>query len=183
MSVSNHQAADSLHEIKRFERRSATAYGYRKVSPHLIIWGVVWIIGYSLSYARPQWWELWPVLCTLGIAGDFAIAWHTAAEGAQALDWRIAATLVTIFLFICAVFAIIPPNSGLQVGAFIPILVALFYSLLGIWMRGIKMVLLGLAVGALTVGGYFGVPHYFAFWMAGVGGGALLLGGIWLKGV
>ena len=33
----------------------------------------------------------------------------------------------------------------------------------------------------LTVGGYFWLAPYFMLWMAGVGGGALILGGLWLR--
>ncbi|HVB86508.1 MAG TPA: hypothetical protein VNK23_07585 [Candidatus Dormibacteraeota bacterium] len=46
-----------------------------------------------------------------------------------------------------------------------------------------RMAILGFAVGALTAGGYFSLPQYFLLWMAGVGGGALILGGLWLRKV
>lgn len=37
-------------------------------------------------------------------------------------------------------------------------------------------------LGLLTVGGYICLQPYFLLWLAGVGGGALILGGIWLRG-
>jgi DNA-binding MarR family transcriptional regulator len=69
----------------------------------------------------------------------------------------------------------------LQAGAVFPLLVALWYALLGIWRRGMRMALLGLVLGLLTVAGYFWLAQYFLLWMAVVGGGALILGGFWLR--
>ena len=183
MSVPNHQAAESLHEIEHAGRRSATAYGYQKASPHLILWGVIWMAGYSMSYARPQWSALWPVLVLLGLAGDFAIGRRAGTSGSRTYGWRFAASALALFLFFVAMFAIMPPKSGMQVGAFVPIFVALCYTIAGIWKSGARMVLLGLALGALTIGGYFWVSQYFLLWMAAVGGGALILGGLWLRSI
>jgi hypothetical protein len=86
-----------------------------------------------------------------------------------------------VILFISAIFAIMPPRTSAQIAAFFPILVALFYLLIGIWTRGARMIVLGLAVGALTLFGYFYLPVYFLLWMAVVGGGGMILGGIWLR--
>ena len=43
------------------------------------------------------------------------------------------------------------------------------------------MIVLGVALTALTVLGFFWVPQYFALWMAVVGGVGLILGGVWLR--
>ena len=181
MSMPENQAAQSLHDIESAARRSAVAYGYQKSSPHLIIWGLIWMAGYSATYLKPQWNASWPVLVMLGIAGDFAIALRSGARASRAYDWRFAASILSIFLFWVAVFAIMPPRSGLQVGAFIPIFVALCYAMAGIWKRAARMLLLGLALGVLTIAGYFWVTQYFLLWMAVVGGGSLILGGLWLR--
>jgi hypothetical protein len=45
-----------------------------------------------------------------------------------------------------------------------------------------RLVVTGVGVMAATMVGYFALPHiYFAFWMALVGGGALILTGYWLQ--
>jgi hypothetical protein len=184
MSVTNSSAAQSLDEIQRAQRRSAVAYGYQKASPHLILWGFIWAVGYSATYFRPQASAaVWLVLVLLGIGTDFWIGRHTAAEGARTHDWRFAASMLAAFLFFVALFTIMPPRSGLQVGAIIPIFFGLCYAIGGIWKRGTRFVLLGLAVGVLTVGGYLWLSQYFLLWMAAVGGGALILGGLWLRRV
>ena len=76
-----------------------------------------------------------------------------------------------------------PPSSGLQVAAFFPLLIALWYVLQGIWARSARIGVLGLALGVLAVAGYLWLGAYFLLWMAGAGGGALILGGFWMRGV
>jgi hypothetical protein len=39
----------------------------------------------------------------------------------------------------------------------------------------------GIGMAALTLVGYYLFPAYFFFWMAVVGGGALMLAGLWLR--
>jgi len=179
---SEYKAADALHEIEHTQQRSAVTYGYRRSSPYLILWGVIWIVGYTGDYLRPNWWALWPALIVLGIVAGFFFGGHTAAKGSRAEGWRYGATAVMLFLFFWATFAVLPPKSGAEVGAFLPIFVGLCYSIYGIWARAARILVLGLAVGVLTVGGYFYQPQYFLLWMAAVGGGALILGGLWLRG-
>jgi hypothetical protein len=179
---SEYQAADALHEIEHTQRRSAVTYGYRRTSPYLILWGVIWIVGYTGIYLRPHWWALWPALTVVGIAASFFFKSGSVSKASSAYGWRYGATAVVLFLFFWATFAVLPPKSGVEVGAFLPVCVALSYAIYGIWNRAVRMLLLGLAVGALTLGGYFYLPHYFLLWMAAVGGGALLLGGLWLRG-
>ena len=40
---------------------------------------------------------------------------------------------------------------------------------------------LGLALIGLTALGYFVMPEYFRYWMAAVGGGGLIVGGLWMR--
>jgi hypothetical protein len=79
------------------------------------------------------------------------------------------------------VFAILPPHSTAQGAALFPLVVALLYVVAGVSTRAARITWLGFALGALTVGGFFWLPQYFLLWMAGVGGGTLILAGAWLR--
>ncbi|MGH9687920.1 MAG: hypothetical protein ACRD5K_12600 [Candidatus Acidiferrales bacterium] len=182
MNMRPEEAAHALLDIERAERHSSAAYHYRKASSHLILWGGIWILGYSAAYVWPRGWLIWFALVPIGIAGGFLFRRREGAMTARGA-WRYGATVVGAFLFIWAVLAILPPRSDAQVAALIPLLVAVCYVMLGVWRGGNRLALLGVAVGALTVGGYFWLPQYFLIWMAGVGGGALILGGLWLRRV
>ena len=182
MTIQPQEAADALRDIEQARRNSAKAYRYQRFSPHLFLWGAIWIIGYTISYFRPSASLIWMALVVIGLAASFWMgAQGAGAHAGASQGWKYGATALAIFLFITALFAILPPKSPEQLGAFFPILVALLYALVGIWMGGIRIILLAVALGALTVGGYFWLPQYFALWMAGVGGGALILGGFWLR--
>ena len=183
MPLTPTEAADALRDIDQMEQRSSTVRGYQKASPYLILWGFIWLIGYSLSYARPQWGIAWAVLSVIGVIGSFVVGMRLRSEGNRGGGWRYGATFLAVFFFITALFAIMPPRQPMQVGAFFPILVALFYSLIGIWSRGQRMLITGVAIAVLTLIGFFYLPAYFMLWMAVVGGGGLILGGIWLRSV
>lgn len=182
MSIPHQEAADALRNIEEAQHQSAKVYHYHRFSPHLFLWGAIWILGYAVNYFRPSASLVWVALVAIGLIGSFLLGARRASAPAGASHgWKYGVTAIAIFLFITAVFAILPPKSEAQVGAFFPILVALFYALVGIWTGGTRIVLLALALGALTVTGYFWLPQYFLLWMAGVGGGALILGGLWLR--
>jgi|SRR5215469_1041348 len=184
MPIQRQDAASALQEIANTEKQSHTAYHYQKAAPHLFLWGLIWIVGYAVTYLRPAWYPLWDVLIVLGFVGSFLISFRTRGKGSHtSFGWRYAATVVAVFLFVTALFAILPPQSSLQIDAFFPLLIALWYVLIGVWTRGTRIALLGLALGLLTVGGYFWLHHYFPLWMAVVGGGSLILGGFWLRKV
>lgn len=52
-------AANALKEIANAEKHSGQAYHYQKASPHLFLWGVIWVIGYAVTYANPRWYFVW----------------------------------------------------------------------------------------------------------------------------
>jgi hypothetical protein len=180
MPVSPNEAEQALREISKTERVSATTYGYRTASPHLIVWGVVWMIGYGSAYLKPTWSAIWPILTVIALAISLWLGWKER-HSVQSVDWRYRATLLVAFLFTVAMFAILSPKTPAQIGAFTPMLVALLYCLAGIWTHGVRMLMTGIVLAVLTVIGYFWLPGLFLLWMAAVGGGALILGGIWLR--
>ena len=64
----------------------------------------------------------------------------------------------------------------------VPMVVATIYAVFGIW-KGLRFLFAGIAVAALTLIGFFFLPQYFLLWMAAVGGGSLMLVGVWLRKV
>lgn len=182
MTLSRDEAANSLRDIAAAEHRSSTAYGYRRGAPFLILWGVIWLIGYGEPWLFPPGWRwLWPSLVAIGTLGSFAIGRFIRPAGQAARDERFALTFVAVFAFVWAQMAIFHPSDPAQIAAYFPILVALHYVLIGIWSRGHRMTLLGLFVAGLTLGCYFWLTQYLLPLMAVVGGGGLILGGLWLR--
>ena len=183
MPLSKQEAAEALKYITLTERRSGEVHAYQTSSPFLILWGVLWAIGYTVSYFRPAWGSVWLALVVIGVIGSFWLGARVRPTKAKGYDWRFSASSLAVFFFIFALFSILPPTSNAQVGAFFPILVALYYGLIGIWTRAIRMMFTGAALAILTLVGFFYLPQYFLLWMAFVGGGGLILGGLWFRKV
>lgn len=182
MTISKKQAESALEDLEQVGIRSVTLYKYTKVSPHLIAWGFVWIAAYGLSDALPSKATLiWLIANFVGVALSICIDRGNSRATSQAKG-RVGAAIITVLAFMMATFAILPPDSGKQVSAFIPLVIATTYILLGIW-HGRRLVILGALQGTLTLLGFFFLHSHFNLWMASVGGGTLILTGIWLKRV
>ena len=179
MSLSQQDASAALHDIEAAEARSAMLRDYRHASPHLIGWGVLWVIGYGLNDLFPMHGgAIWSVVVPVGLIADLA-----AMRGARRDEaWRIFAAIGAVSVFVVALVFVMAPVSGRQVATVIPLFVALLYVLRGIWV-GPRYIVAGLAIAALTLAGFWFIGRYFSLYMAVVGGGALILGGLWLRRV
>jgi hypothetical protein len=176
MPVSPQEAAEALHEIEVARSRSSTLRRYQLVAPHFFLWGAVWAIGYGATDLMPARGRLiWGVLLPIAVACGFFITRNRRGGNSGSNFAAVAATMAT---FLAATFAIMWPVAGRQVAAFIPLVVATSYVLVGIWL-GLRFVVAGAVVAVATLGGFFLLSEHFALWMAVVGGGSLILAGIW----
>jgi hypothetical protein len=176
MTLSPEDAAAALRDIDVAQERSHRLRGYQHGAPHFIIWGILWFVGYGLTDIFGHANAIWAVLVPIGVIAGIA-ANRGASDGAS---WRYAATALATFAFFFATLAVMWPVSARQISAFIPLVVALFYVIGGIW-AGLRYVVAGIAVAALTLAGYFLIGAHFLAWMAIVGGGGLILAGLWLR--
>ena len=68
MTLSSNEAADALRDIAAAETRSQRAYGYQRGSPFLILWGILWAIGYGLTAAWPmRGYAIWAAILAIGL--------------------------------------------------------------------------------------------------------------------
>lgn len=179
MNLSPKDAAAALHEIEQTENRSLTLFSYRAAAPHFMIWGAIWCVAYTLTdYFPHQANAIWGILTPIGVIAGMIVT----RIGRRQLQWRYLAAVIAVFGFFLAAFAVMWPVSGQQIAAFIPLFVALMYVLWGV-RSGQRFVIVGVVVAALTLVGYFVLKEHFLLWMAAVGGGSLILAGIWLRRV
>ncbi|HUO92134.1 MAG TPA: hypothetical protein VMU22_04390 [Rhizomicrobium sp.] len=181
MPLTSNEAADALRDLSETERRSARAYGYHNAAPHLILWGLIWIGEYGGYYLFPHYPLIFPILSFVGVLGSFVIGTRMQPTKPARFSWRYFTTFIAFVAFMSALFAIMPPTRGEQIGAFFPLVVALAYTLMGIWLGLVRIGIVGIAIGLLTLVGHFYLQQYYLLWFAFVGGGALILGGLWLR--
>lgn len=176
--ITTQQAHDALREAANTERRSAEAYSYGRSAPYCILWGLIWMAGYGgmTVLKGPDVGWLWLILSAIGMALSIWVGSHTGSG----TGWRMGLVFVIITAFSFALFSVLPPTSPLQVGAYSPLLLSAIYAAMGLW-KGIRYILLGAFLAVATLGAYFFLKDFFFIWMAVVGGGSLLLAGLWMR--
>jgi len=184
MSLSSKEAAASLSQVEEASRRSSQLYFYHRSSPHLIMWGIIWIIGYGGTglfplYSNP----LWAVLVLIGCGGGVILGRCSKPDGIKSgpYAWRFAALWAVILFFVFATYAILQPQHGRQFAAYPALITGSVYMAVGLW-SGLRYVISGMVVVALTLVGFFYIEPIF-FWFAAVGGGAMILTGLWFRTV
>jgi hypothetical protein len=186
--ISKPEAADSLREVERVHRRTGEGSAYAKASPHLLLGGLIWTIGYGACGLLPpeRWGLVWGALGLAGLIGSYAVAYASQRTDprnpavrivhASRILWMIATTMA----FIAATFLLFRPSDPLTFLAFPALLMAFVYVLLG--SLGLsRFRWLGAGMFALLILGLITGREAIAFWVAAVGGGGLILGGFWLR--
>jgi hypothetical protein len=180
MSMTKEDATEALRLVEEAGARSTTLRRYESIAPHLIMWGGIYAVAYTTQFLLPQYGGLpWAALGPAGGVGGFLLERRYGGKGGPAF---FPAALLAIVAFVVASMFVMAPHDPNQAAAFIPLVVALIYVLWGLSI-GQRLVWTGAALGALTVFGFFALPSLFLLWMAIVCGGALTLGGIWLRHV
>jgi hypothetical protein len=180
VALSRAEASIALQDVALAQERSATLRGYQSASPHLIIWGFAWAAGYTVTDLAPHWANpAWLAVTAVASAGDILAA---RADGRRSGGRGLLIPgLCAIFaVFVVSTLVVMQPQGPRQVGAFIPLVVAAAYAVLGL-MNAPRLLVLGAGLAILTLVGFYTLPAHFLLWMAGVGGGGLILGGLWLR--
>ncbi|PCE28009.1 hypothetical protein BWP39_05760 [Paraburkholderia acidicola] len=181
MSLSSEQAAQALREVEAVGQHSGQLYRYQRIAPMLMLWGVIWLIGFGLTDITPAHANfIWIALDVIGVSGCIYLGQRGKHEGRAGTSWRWLASILSIFAFYILALVIFQPATGMQSAAFIALIVSLFYVLGGFWL-GARFAIAGALLAALTLIGYFMLAAHFALWMAVAGGGALMLAGLWLR--
>ena len=180
MPMTPNEAADALRDIEQTGRRSGQAVGYRYAAPYFIVWGVVWMVGYAgtdLFPARAGW--IWLAAIAGGAIASAVVGRGRAMRGAMQ-GWKSFALVAIVFLFIYATYAVMWPVAPRQQSAFVPLLAGAVYSGVGVF-AGVRWIVAGATVAALTLAGFFLIHQHYDLWMAAVGGGGLVLAGLWMR--
>ncbi|WP_186147357.1 hypothetical protein [Burkholderia gladioli] len=181
MPLTREQAARALQEIDAVSGHSGRLHRYAHAAPILTLWGWIWLRGFGLGEIWPRGAGLiWIPLNLIGVAGSLYLGQRGKTERAAATNWRWLGSILAILAFYLAVLTLFPTASPRQSAALIALIVALAYGLAGLWF-GARFAVAGAVLAMLTLAGYFLLPGHFLLWMAVLGGGALMLAGVWLR--
>jgi hypothetical protein len=180
MGLSPQDALAALNDVEATDARARASQANRAGAPYLLLWGAVWVVGYTLSGLLPGK-LIGPTWIVLGLAGFAAMAFlprrETTSRAYRGLT--IAIMQVAIFAFIGATYWVMRPTQGDQYMVYPALMVGLIYTLMGS-LRRTRIMWIGAAVFVLSLIGYAFLRPVLAFWLAAVGGGGLILGGLWM---
>jgi hypothetical protein len=182
MSISKDDASTALGEINAAGLRLQEIRAYGRTAPFLIIWGVVWMVCDVGVQFAPGFGYTWMIGVVLGTIASFiagAMLRRPKSE-AGAGSWRYFATWMLVMGFISALFFIVPVTSAREVHSVFGLVFGFIYVGMGFW-TGWRLIALGAALVGLTFIGFYEVGVWYSLYMGLVSGGALLLGGLWLR--
>lgn len=199
MSPSAEEAAQALREVESIRTRSVQLRSYHYAAPQLMLWGGLWLIGYSATDLAPRYasrvWigitAFWALLYLLFFsrrgastpAPSVAAISIRSAEDAR-IQQRFRLRFLGLYALACLLIfgtALIMRPQGIEMAAYVPLLLACVYMGAGIWGGGWRYVAIGALLAVLALAGYLLLSSHFLLLMAVGGGGALLLTGLWLR--
>jgi hypothetical protein len=195
MNISKQEAQESLNDIQSIADQTRKAIAYGASSSILLLWGAIWVIGYSCTqfYAEKAGFA-WMALVSIGAIGSWVLGARQRSSFRSANGGRIGAFWFILFGY-AALWLILlhpatlpqgvqwehyQPINDRQIGAFFATVPMFAYVVGGLWL-GRFFVWLGAIVTLLTVAGFYLLPTWFSLWMAFTGGGSLILAGLYIR--
>ena len=145
---------------------------------------MIWICGYSAAGVLPvqQWGPVFLGLDAVGLVLTLVLARRGRGEGRSAAGaWRSLAAAAAGAAFLIATVMMFGPSPVEVYIAYPGLICGFLYAVWGLW-RMPRLAWVGAAMFVATLIGFYALePSWLPFWMAGVGGGGLVLGGFWLR--
>ena len=185
MTVTRDDATAALRDIESSRRRSRQLFDYRLASPYLLLWGGLWIVAGAVEALAPESAGIgWVAVDAVGIAGTAGLAVRQARRcgeaGARALPLRWLGTVAVLAAFVGLTLMAFAPVSGLEALTFVTLAVAAAYAAAGCWV-GVRYAAVGIALAGVAVAGFHFAPAHLPLIVPFLGGGALVLGGFWMR--
>jgi hypothetical protein len=184
MSISKDEAAQALIDVHAASGRVRQADAYGRAAPFLIIWGIVWLAADLAWQFAPGFRYAWPVASLTGFAAStvmgFMLPREAVGPGERPAGLRHYVSWLIVVALIFSLFLVMRPSDGRQVHTVFALVFGYIYLIAGVWV-GWRVAALGVALVALSFFGFLGLGLWYPLYMGIVGGGALILGGLWLR--
>ena len=185
MNISPQDASKALGEIEQARGRSRAFHFYSGVGPYFILWGLIWVVADLATEFLPSPAWIWPAAATAGGILSGVLPMFLGPRYRPPLDrprrpGRGILTYLVFFAFCAGIFTLMWPASPRAIHAFWGVLFGSVYMLAGIWW-GARGFVIGLLLFALSLIGFLYIREHFFLFMGVVGGGAMILGGLWIN--
>lgn len=176
--ISQADAAAALRSVDSARQHGAALRRYSSSASTVAFWGLIWLVCNLLSQFFPWGMKSWLVGTPIGILWSM---FHPLPrrEGAG-MDWRWPLSIFAIFFILWLMGIVARPHLDARSSdTLISLVVALAYIVTGIW-SGMRIALLGIVLLGVICLAWFVFPAWLFLWLGIGGGGALILGGLWL---
>lgn len=187
--ITQDEAREALADIDHIAQLTRKAVAASRMGAILMLWGIVWFLGFALSYGFPRnsgpiWW----VLSSLGMACTVLTGFlHHRKDMIRSAQQRkimgqLALFWLAVFTYAMTLLMVFPAHTAVDELAFLVSMFMMAYVLMGIWLKTRLLIGIGLVVTAATlVGRALMPPRAFMLWMAVFGGGGLFVPGLYVK--
>lgn len=185
MNLTRDEAGSRLREIEAARSHSLTLFNYELASPYFLLWGALWIVAGVIGASSPGSAGVgWLIVDLVGLAGTFYLVVRQTRRctehGGHGRIFRFIGTAAVLAGFVTLTLMVFAPVSGVQVQTFITLLVAATYALAGCW-AGLRYAAVGAVLAILAIGALRLAPAQLPLIVSLLGGGALILGGVWMR--
>lgn len=188
MEMSKEEATTSLDDVLESQRKIHARRMYRGPDVIYVIWGVIWMIAFSVQQFIPGYGSgiVWTPLVVIGFILTVVIAKNRTSvksEGdlAYGLLWPVMFGFIYLWMFMVSpminVEALNTAEGQRNITAIFSTVPMCVYVIMGLMGAGAYMGWLGLGISVSTLVGLIFIPDYFYLWMAVTGGGALCVTG------
>ncbi len=187
MNVSPNEAEEALAAIRAMMQKTRRAISSSGGYIFLIIWGVIWLLGFLNSQFLPEQ-AVGPVWAGLDVLGGALCALIGIRMGrgvhsrtkSTTTGQRIGIFWLALFLYCLAAIAVAWPVDGKILAMFIIFFVMVGWLAMGL-LLSFASVWPSLAITALALVGYYLLPGIFYLWMAILGGGGMIALGLYIR--
>jgi hypothetical protein len=182
MPLTQDEAAAALGEIERTDRQTTELQVYEGAAPFFMVWGAVWVFGYTMTHFIPEYRNLfWASGVATGTLLSIVLGQRQGKGGHNFSAWRYGAISAGLAGFFALTSFVLKLNVR-EIDAFVPLMFAGIYLAIGVF-AGTRFAVCGAILAIATAVGFYNAGDLFGLWMAAAGGGVLLLTGFWLRRV
>jgi len=186
MNISSTEAEEALAAIQTMTQRTRHSIASGSAYISLIITGIVWLIGFTATQFLTAPLIVWIWIVTSAVGSAFATFMGIRAgkrvhiASAAVTGKRILTFWGLLILFTAAIISVVHPTDGKQIT-----LLIILFAMIGQMGMGLLLSFSAtwwtVPVAAVALLGYFLVPDWFYLWMGLLGGGVMIILGLYIR--
>ncbi len=186
MNISPSEAEEALAAIQAMAQKTRQSIASSNAHISLIVTGGVWLIGFICTQflSGETLVAIWIGLSILGSVLATYLSIRTGkrvhSPSAAATAKRIGLIWLLLAVYCAAAIAVAWPMDGKQLTTLIVLFVVVAWLVMGL-LLSFTSVWPGLLIIALVLTGYFLLPGIFYLWMGLLGGGGMIMLGLYIR--